>query len=337
MSTTIYAVLVLLAPHLDGTSGGTFTVALGGDVSLGRGIGRRAEAHGWDRVLSPLGKALAGADSRVINLETPTGACLPGGTVQRPRVCGAVAGLRALARAGVTAASLANNHAQDAGDAGLASTVAELRRQNVTALGVESARTGTPVPEALGPITVVAANLTRPAWPPGNTVPIPTPDSLATAVRTARERDMTRPVLVILHGGREMAPVPSSFERTYAESAVRAGAAAVVFHGSHTTRALETISGVPVHLGLGNLLFDQRDARAGVGQVLLLRFRPGAAAEVVEIRHVDATTAEPRLPQPRKATSPESPLRPPARDAERARAFPPSGRPATTGRCARHT
>ena len=267
-----------------------FTVAIGGDLSLARGIARRAAGEGWERVLSPLGDTLSGADARVVNLESASGTCLSVGTVQRPRLCGDARALAWLARAGVTAVTVANNHALDAGETGLAETIEVLRKKKVDALGGHAVRTGRPVTEAVGPIAVVTANLSRSAWPPARNLPIPTPDEIAAAIRAAHKMDARRPVLVILHGGREMDSAPSSFERSYAEVAVAAGAAAVVFHGSHVAHTIESIRGVPVHFGLGNLLFDQRDPRATRGQVLLLRFRPGTPAEVIEARCVQSTT-----------------------------------------------
>jgi poly-gamma-glutamate capsule biosynthesis protein CapA/YwtB (metallophosphatase superfamily) len=140
---------------------------------------------------------------------------------------------------------------------------------------------------------VVTANLSGPAWPPGRDVPVPSPDDVGAAVRASRAADASKPVLVILHGGREMDPEPGSLERDYARAAVHAGAAAVVFHGSHVAHFVEVMAGVPVHFGLGNLLFDQRDPRVARGKVVLARFRPGVAAEIVEVRSVEATTARP--------------------------------------------
>jgi hypothetical protein len=98
--------------------------------------------------------------------------------------------------------TVANNHALDAGESGLAKTVADLREQKIDVLGAEAVRTGKPVAESLGPITVVAANLSRSPWPPGEGVAIPAPSAIAAVVRAAHGADKRRPVLVILHGGR---------------------------------------------------------------------------------------------------------------------------------------
>ena len=296
VSASAFALLATLlagqnsAARTSDASGTVFTVAIGGDLSLARGIAGRAASEGWEHVLSPLVETLSGTDVRIVNLESATGPCLGAGTVQHPRLCGEAGALARLARAGVTAVTVANNHALDAGESGLARAVEGLRNEKVDVLGADAVRTGKPVAEALGPITVVAANLSRSAWPPGASVSIPTADEIAAVVRTAHRNNARRPVLVILHGGREMDSAPSSFERSYSQAAVEAGAAAVVFHGSHVAHGLEPIAGVPVHLGLGNLLFDQRDPKAVYGQILLLRFRPGVPAEVIETRCVESTT-----------------------------------------------
>jgi poly-gamma-glutamate synthesis protein (capsule biosynthesis protein) len=290
VNATLVAAFFLVGADTGATADG-FTVAVGGDVSLARCIAGRAISEGWDRVLAPLRDALAGADARIVNLESATGTCVSAGSVQRPRLCGDFAALASLVQSSITAVTLANNHALDAGESGLAATVGALRAENVVVLGATSVRTGKPVAEPLGPLAVIAANLSHPAWPPGRAVPIPTPDDVGASVRAARQAAPRRPVLVILHGGREMDPAPSSFEWMYARSAVDAGAAAVVFHGAHVARSVETVAGVPVHLGLGNLLFDQRAPGAARGQVLVLRFRPGEPAEIVEVRCLEAMTA----------------------------------------------
>ena len=260
-----------------------FTLAVGGDVMLARGVTSQAERDGWDAVLAPLARALAGAQASLVNLESPFGTCRDSGTVSHPRLCAPAAAAPALGRARVTAVGVANNHALDA--SGLAETAARLRRAGVLLLGATAARTGHPSAERLGPLVVVAANLSRPAWPPGHALPLPAPSQVARMVEAARRRHPGLSVLVTLHGGRELDPGASTFEETYARAAAEAGAAAVVFHGSHVVRPLVHIAGVPCHLGLGNLLFDQRDPRTG-GQVLILRFHRGQPASVVEVRDV---------------------------------------------------
>ena len=108
--------------------------------------------------------------------------------------------------------------------------------------------------------------------------------STALAARRAAPR---RPVLFIAHLGREYDRYPGPRERAYGHAAVTAGAAAVVFHGAHVRRRLVHDRGVPVHLGLGNLLFDQRDPRTRIGALVTLRLTANAKAKVQSERCVD--------------------------------------------------
>ena len=270
-----------------------FTVAIGGDVSFARGIKIRAESEGWKIVLAPLTQALRGGDARIVNLESAFGACLDSGTTDHPHLCADPAVIPWLSRAGLTGVTVANNHALDAGPGELEKSATTLRRNQILVFGANAARTGIPQTQPLGPIAVITANLSRSAWPPGRTVAIPSAATVAKTIRAAHLRYPQRPVLVILHGGRELDPSPSGFEQAYAEAAVHAGAAAVVFHGSHVAHPIATIDGVPVHFGLGNLLFDQRAPLASTGRILRLRFRPGVPTEVLSDDCVEGNTGSP--------------------------------------------
>ena len=259
------------------------TVALGGDVLLGRGVATRARRVGWSRLLLGAAAPLRKADVAIVNLESPLGRCLPGGTVRTPRLCGDRRGVAALRAAGVDAVTLANNHALDAGPAGLRRTARLLRRAGITPLGVTAALTGRPRVERVGRLAIVAVNLTPPALSPGARVPVPSPAAVARALRSARPR----PVILVAHLGREYDLHSGPRERAYGRAAVSAGAAAVILHGAHVRRALVYDRGTPVHLGLGNLLFDQRDPRTRIGALVTLRIAPRGRARVIAQRCVD--------------------------------------------------
>ena len=264
------------------------TVAFGGDVSLTRGVAERARTTGWLTLLRGVAPVLRRAGLAIVNLESPLAPCLPGGTVRTPRLCGDPKSIVALRAGGVDAVTLANNHALDAGPAGLRRTARLLRRAGITPLGVQAALTGRPRVERLGAIDLVAVSLTRPALPPGRRVPLPSPAALAAVIQGARRAAPGRPIVLLAHLGREYDRFPGPRERTYGRAAVAAGAAAVIFHGAHVRRALVRDRGVPVHLGLGNLLFDQRDPRTRIGALLTLRLTPRRPAEIIANRCVDS-------------------------------------------------
>jgi poly-gamma-glutamate capsule biosynthesis protein CapA/YwtB (metallophosphatase superfamily) len=256
------------------TRPGTVTVTIGGDVLLGRGVAKRAQTIGWKSLLRGVAPTLRRADLAIVNLESPLAKCLAGGTLRQPRLCGPPQGLTALRAAGIDGVTLANNHALDAGPTGLRRTAQLLRKAKIVPLGVQAALTGRPRAERLGPITVVAVNLTRVAHAPGASVPIPTPSALSKIIREARQRAPRQPVLLIAHLGREYHRYPGPRERAYGRAAVTAGVSAIAFHGAHVRRALVHDRRVPVHLGLGNLLFDQRDPRTHVGALFTVRLKP---------------------------------------------------------------
>ncbi len=265
--------------------GARLRVVLGGDVMLGRGVAERARTRGWTAALVGLSSVIHSADLSIVHLESPLAACLPGGTVERPRLCGEPDAVDALVAAGVSAVTVSGNHALDAGEVGLRATVAALRARGIVALGVEAALTGVPVAERVGSLVVVAANATPVALEPGRSIGVPGPQSVARAIASGRRSWPDLPVLVLLHAGREGWPWPSERDGDYAQSAVRVGASAVAMHGAHRVRPLVSEHGVPVHLGLGNLLFDQRAQDAAAGELLVLSF----AARVAHIESVRCT------------------------------------------------
>jgi poly-gamma-glutamate capsule biosynthesis protein CapA/YwtB (metallophosphatase superfamily) len=95
-------------------------------------------------------------------------------------------------------------------------------------------------------------------------------------------------VIFTAHLGREYDRHPGARERAYGRATVSAGAAAVILHGAHVRRARVSDRSIPVHLGLGNLLFDQRDPRTRTGALITLRLVPGRPARVVADRCVDS-------------------------------------------------
>lgn len=90
------------------------TLALAGDVMLGRDVRRLCRTQGVDYPFAQVAPILRQADLAFCNLESP----LTDLSVRFPRVnalVGEAAGAGALGRAGFDVVSLANNHAIDAG------------------------------------------------------------------------------------------------------------------------------------------------------------------------------------------------------------------------------
>ncbi|SFJ43182.1 poly-gamma-glutamate synthesis protein (capsule biosynthesis protein) [Amycolatopsis sacchari] len=240
-----------------------------------------------DSFLAPAAPVLRGMDLAIGHIEVPHSTT----TVQRstdvPAPPADPAALKAVSAAGFHVATLAGNHIYDAGDEGLADTIAHAR-----AAGLETAGAGPDLAEARRPAVVERGGLRfavlsyncvgpRDSWAtsrkpgcayvrvlthyeldhasPGGPPEVFTfadPASLALMeedVRRARaDADV---VLVSLHKGVGHTPaVVAMYESPVARAAIDAGADAVFSHHAHIMRGIEVHKGRPIFHGLGNFV-----------------------------------------------------------------------------------
>jgi poly-gamma-glutamate synthesis protein (capsule biosynthesis protein) len=177
-----------------------------------------------------------------------------------------------LQAAGVDLVSLANNHAYDFGEAGLAETLSTLGRAGIAVFGA-----GRDIQEARQPAILQRGGL----WfgflgylfmgdhsiePPdiyagvGKAGVAGTHKDLATLagwVRTDTEdlRGRVDVVVVSFHWGREGSNLTQPYQRHLARVAAGAGADVVLGHHSHTLQGYERLDGTLVAYSLGNLVF----------------------------------------------------------------------------------
>lgn len=173
--------------------------------------------------------------------------------------------LRAL---NVTAASLANNHANDLGGQGLQETRRLLEEHGVTPLRHGKVHD-------LGDLRVAAFSLLgRPDAPDEDA-------AAAMAVDAVCRSGAPPPLIVFVHWGEEYTRLATETERRLARRLAACGASAVIGHHSH--QASETVDlirggGGRMIYSLGNFLFDQRQDRADGAVAELRIFRQGATA-----------------------------------------------------------
>jgi hypothetical protein len=189
------------------------------------------------------------------------------------------AGARALARAGVDVANLANNHAWDFGAAGMGDTVRALTAQGI-------AVTGRP-----GEVRLVAAGTLRIAFTGFSTYPWSAAMSSRADVReligaAAREADV---VVACFHAGAEgigHAHTPRGGERylgedrgdvrAFARTAIDAGADLVLGSGPHVLRGMERYRHRLIAYSLGNLAGGVFRTEGALGLSAVLRVRVAA-------------------------------------------------------------
>jgi hypothetical protein len=254
-------------------------ICAGGDVVLGTNLdtawATRATARlgtpvaavpdpGW--LLAPLAPLVSDADVVLLNVEGAIGEgpappkCRPGSrncyAFRQP--VSVAAAIRELADSAAIIGNLANNHAMDAGSAGLEATQGYLADAGVAVTGVDTLAT-----------VVVSSGGDSVAFLGFSTAQAgPDPRDLAGVSRhVARAAGQYRRVVVTMHMGAEGASAQRTANETeiylgenrgnsvaFARTAVDAGASVVIGHGPHVMRASEWWGDALILYSLGNLL-----------------------------------------------------------------------------------
>ncbi|MFF5987159.1 CapA family protein [Prauserella flavalba] len=237
--------------------------------------------------LEPAATLLRAADVTIGHVEVPHSTTTVSQSTDVPAPPADPAALPALADAGFDVVTLAGNHIHDAGDVGIADTVAHARAAGLvpTGAGANLAEARTPAVVERGGLRVGVLSYNcvgpRESWAtsrkpgcayvhvlthyeldhasPGGPPKIYTfadPDSLEAMESDVRAlRAQADVVLVSLHKGVGHTPAAvAMYERPVARAAIDAGADAVFSHHAHIMRGIETHRGRPIFHGLGNFV-----------------------------------------------------------------------------------
>ena len=169
----------------------------------------------------------------------------------------------ALARAGFSVVSVANNHIEDFGEEAMTDTF-----QRLSAASIVYAGGGFTEEEAYRPRTVTLDGV-RIAFlafsefgrnyleargdEPG--IALVSPESIASGIALARETSDI--VVVSFHFGEEYEPEPSEYQKDISHLAIDLGADLVVGHHPHVVEPLERYKEGYIAYSLGNFIFDQ--------------------------------------------------------------------------------
>jgi poly-gamma-glutamate capsule biosynthesis protein CapA/YwtB (metallophosphatase superfamily) len=277
---TIGVILLAIAALQPGE---TSTIALAGDVMLGRGVAQSHAQGGWDCTLAALAPCAVEADIAFANLESPlTSASLIEDTydLRAPPDAGL-----ALLRAGFSVVSLANNHIRDAGVQGVQDT-----RRSLGAIGVH------PVGPDEGPWKTIVNGRSLSWFAFDDTLRPLEIENLH--VKLKSQRTSADLIVVSIHWGNELEAVPNARQRQLAMELATAGADIIVGHHPHVLQPIEWIWGsgrgrpTLVAFSLGNALFDQA-APPGTryGAVLLVKIGPAGVQSVCALpTQIDPTS-----------------------------------------------
>lgn len=163
----------------------------------------------------------------------------------------------------ITHASLANNHGNDFGSAGVANARAVFGTSGITPLGS---------PNTVDEHTVhtVQAGDVSVALVSVNTVGVPLSlDEVFASIDAVRETHDF--VMVYVHWGTEYQPVPDTIQAVITETLVEAQVDVVIGHHPHVVQPVERVGDTIVFYSLGNTVFDQYFSEA-VQEGLLVGF-----------------------------------------------------------------
>lgn len=281
------------------------TLIAGGDVLLDRGVLRQA-VRGKNAAypFANFPDLFAGADLALINLES----ALTRETVPLPKryaFRGDPDYANLLAEAGITTASLANNHAYDYGRDALLETARSLVESGILVVGA-----GENLEQAVQPhyitrngITIallgfVALPLECLIWRPESPMPaVAEEETVRRVIGEAKRR--ADAVIVTVHWGTEFFPLADGRQMNWARIFREAGADVVLGHHPHVIQPIEQRDGKWIFYSLGNLVFDQ--TREDGRRALLARIEISKsgiqriAVIPVEITHTVPNFASPQV------------------------------------------
>jgi poly-gamma-glutamate synthesis protein (capsule biosynthesis protein) len=270
---------------------GPVTFAFGGDVHF-EGVLRGQLAEDPAGTLAPIAPTLSAADIAVVNLET---AITERGTAADKAYTfrAPATAFTALSSAGVDVVSMANNHAVDFGDEGLADTIYTAATTPFPVIGIGQNAAGAFAPYTqtvngqrvaiFGATQVLDANLID-AWTATDSQPglanAQDPDQLVDAVTAARPDVDT--LVVFLHWGTEGETCPQGRQTGIADQLIAAGADIVVGSHAHRLQGAGMDGEALVAYGLGNFAFYSADGSPGADTGVLMVTATGRTIDAYE-------------------------------------------------------
>lgn len=240
----------------------TLTLRFAGDTMLGDQVQNQIDRRrsGYDWPFDAVRSATTAADFVIVNAEGPIGDQTrpwnpgkPYSYSSRPPVAAA------MARAGVDAVTLANNHSFDTGPQGLTDTIENLRAAGLTSVGAgpDLARAEQPLllRTEIGTIGIVAMGESYGFRATANTAGtvVISPETVARGATLARAAGADW-VIAFVHWGDNYVPVNAK-QRAAAQLFADAGYDMVVGANPHVAQPIEFIGSMPVVFSVGNFVF----------------------------------------------------------------------------------
>jgi poly-gamma-glutamate synthesis protein (capsule biosynthesis protein) len=197
--------------------------------------------------------------------------------------------LPALRQAGVTHVSLANNHSNDYGAKGYASTVQALSDTGIIAMGLPKGVASTSYSVIdIGSAKVGVLAIRALTHVPGK-------QELQVVLEELKRQSDVQ--MVYVHWGYEYVRVPSAEQRALVRALSELGVSLIVGHHPHVVQSIETYEETLIFYSLGNFIFDQYFS-ADVQRGLVLKLEATDTSELsISLIPVSSESAQ---AQPRK-------------------------------------
>ena len=268
-----------------------FEATFVGDTMLGDAALPQLAASGYDWVFDGV-RALVGDGFVMANAEAPiTTLSTPFDPAQHWHYNAQPAAAPAMARAGIDAVSLANNHAMDRGPQGLADTLAALDDAGIAAVGAGMRLCEAELPLLVdtpaGTLGIVALGKyygrDKMASVAGAGTVALSKAAIVRGAALARSAGADQ-VIAFVHWGRSYDDVTREQEE-FAQLFVDAGYAMVIGAHPHVSQRIEVLDGVPIVHSLGNFVFGApgrfTEERPGTGLILRVTFRPDGIESLI--------------------------------------------------------
>jgi poly-gamma-glutamate capsule biosynthesis protein CapA/YwtB (metallophosphatase superfamily) len=252
-------------PKVSGRSQSVERLCFMGDVMLARGVKGKIDKNGKEFLFERIKPILEQYKYRFINLECPiTALSYPPDKPYSFRADSNFVGI--LTSAGITHATLANNHIDDQKIAGANDTYRILKGNGITPLGLKSKQDTICEPaeilvggrriavfSALG-IEMNCSNI----WYCGDS-------AFQSSLGVYKKNNPSAFVVCYLHWGIEYFRHPSREQKRIARELIGAGADMIIGHHPHVIESIEHYKGKLILYSLGNLVFDQHDPESKEG------------------------------------------------------------------------
>lgn len=275
--------------------GKAVTLAFGGDVHFQGVLKTRLSADATTALGPTVAKLMAGSSLSMATFDS----ALTNGTCPQPQQKPFVwyspaSALTAMKAGGISAVTMATDHGEDCGQAGLQMSLTEANAAHFPVVGI-----GSSAAQAYAAyqttadgqrIAVVAGTQIFPpnlqtAWTATASQPgVAAATQLVAAVKAVRPTADT--VVVYVHWGTTAQTCPNAQQTSLAKALVDAGADVVVGSGAHVQQGAGYLGSAYVDYGLGNLAFYDTTAPETYS---------GTLALTVTGRHVDTATWRPAL------------------------------------------